>query len=290
MARLWLILLLAGAFTLATLLDPAGRRWSQRKAPAQGVVAALLGESRRLFANHFFIQSDVYLHSGYYPSIFDYQDLPPGKGAHSEALRSSSHEPDEHCSHNFLGAPRNGLDAFGRNFFPAKHTHLGDEHHAEAEAREILPWIKFAAEMDPQRAETFAVGAFWLRQLKRTDEALAFLREGRQANPDNYEILFELGDCYAEKQNPAMARNLWELALRRWHEQQDASEKPDLLSLAQVLTSLARLEVRENHRDQAVLYLEQLKKISPVPGEIQKRIQEVKAGLPFEADPPKSAP
>jgi len=31
----------------------------------------LLGDGRRLFANHFFIMADVYFHSGYYPSVFD---------------------------------------------------------------------------------------------------------------------------------------------------------------------------------------------------------------------------
>ena len=79
-----------------------------------------------------------------------------------------------------------------------------------------------------------------------------------------------------------MARNLWELALRRWRQQQGGEKKPDKFILAQILTHLTRLEVRENHRDVAVGYLEVLQKISPVPQEIQKRIDEVKAGQSFE--------
>ena len=31
----------------------------------------LLGDGRKLFANHFFVKADVSFHSGYYPSIFD---------------------------------------------------------------------------------------------------------------------------------------------------------------------------------------------------------------------------
>ena len=30
-----------------------------------------MGDSRRLFANQFFVEADVYFHSGYYPTIFD---------------------------------------------------------------------------------------------------------------------------------------------------------------------------------------------------------------------------
>ena len=30
-----------------------------------------MGDSRQLFANHFFTKADVYFHSGYYPSVFD---------------------------------------------------------------------------------------------------------------------------------------------------------------------------------------------------------------------------
>jgi tetratricopeptide (TPR) repeat protein len=292
MPWLWLSILLAAAFALATLIEPAFQRWSRRKASSQGVVAALLGDSRRLFANHFFVQSDVYLHAGYYPSIFDYEEKSAGQGGTSPALHSGEdeHESDhdhEHgpaCQHDFLGKPRNFLDAFGQNFFPSKHVHLGERGVGSTEAREILPWIKFAAEMDPQRPETFTVGAFWLRQINRNDEALAFLREGLRANPDSYEILFELGACYEDKKDDARARNLWELALRRWHEQQGGVEHPDRLALSQILTRLTRLEVRANRRLVAAGYLEQLKKFSPFPQQVQKRIDDVKAGLPFEAD------
>ena len=152
-----------------------------------------------------------------------------------------------------------------------------------ADVREIRPWLKLSAELDPQRIETYTVGAYWLRQMKKQDEALQFLREGLRANPASCEILFELGCCYEERNDPVLARNLWELALGRWREQAAGPAQPDRLLLAEMLTHLARLEVRANRRDKAISYLEVLKKISPTPQEIQKRIEEVRAGLPFEA-------
>jgi tetratricopeptide (TPR) repeat protein len=287
---LWLPTLLLAAFTLATTLEPALRTWSGRTAPSEGVIAALMGDSRRLFANHMFVQSDVYLHAGYYPSIFDQHDDSPRKGGSSQALRSNEldhnddHDHDAHCQHDFLGKPRNWIDAFGRNFFPSKHIHLGDGPGRMTEAREILPWIRFSAELDPRRPDTYTVGAYWLRQMNRQDEALLFLRQGLRANPDSYEILYELGVSYEDRKDPTLARNLWELALRHWQRQQASVQEPDRLILAQILTHLARLEMHQNRRDKAVAYLEQLKAVSAFPQEVQKRIDEVKAGLPFEAD------
>ncbi|MBI5385675.1 MAG: hypothetical protein HZA90_13435 [Verrucomicrobia bacterium] len=295
----WLRLtaLVVSAFTLATVLEPALRQWSRRKAQAQGVLAALMGDSRRLFANHLFVQSDVYLHGGYYPSIFDQSERPPDAATKPAAARQAAPRDDDHkrkdgehdehseaCDHDFLGRPRNWIDAFGRNFFPSQHTHLGEGKAGMAEAREILPWLKLSAELDPQRVETYVVAAYWLRQMNKETEALQFLREGLRHNPDSYDILFELGLCYENKNESALARNLWEISLRRWQEQQSRRERPDHLMLAQLLTHLARLEVRAHRPDVAVKYLETLKTISPHPEEIQKRIEEVKAGQPFEVE------
>lgn len=281
----WLaiIALLTGAFTLATALEPKFRAWSQRPRQAEGLLAAVLGDSRRLFANHFFIESDVYLHRGYYPTIFDHQDEPEGEHANSPGAHQHDEHGDDAASH-FFGKPRNWLDAFGRNFYPNRHLHPGEGDVSATEAREVLPWIRLAAELDPQRVETYTVGAYWLRKINKPQEALQFLREGLRLNPGSAEILFELGRSYEDQHDIVRARNLWELALRRWQEQQTGREKPDHLLLSQILLDLARLEVRENHRDRAVSYLERLKTVSPSPDQVQKRIDEVKAGLPLEAE------
>ena len=301
MLWLCLALLLTGAFTLATGLEPAFRQWSKRK-PAQSVLAMLMGDSRRLFANQSFVEADVYLHRGYYPSVFDQsrQDFhnaaaeqagavkAKSPGGHAAASAAGDHDEDE--EHSFLGKPRNWIDAFGRNFFPTKHTHPGENGESIDQVREILPWMKLSAELNPQLVESYTVGAYWLRQINRNEEALEFLRQGLRANPDSYQILYELGRCYETANDTNKARNVWELALRRWREQESTSKEPDRFMLAQILTQLIRLEARTAHRERAVDYLEMLKKISPNPEAVQKRIDEVKAGVPFEAPENQGAP
>jgi tetratricopeptide (TPR) repeat protein len=189
-------------------------------------------------------------------------------------------EEDEHDHEkevDFLGQPRDWIDRFGRNFYQSQHSHLDKP----GEAREILPWLRLSADLDPQRVETYVVAAYWLRsRLGKVDEAEQFLREGLRANPASYEILFELGKLeWENRKSPAQARNLWELALRRWHEQDAAGRKPDALICDGILANLAALEEVQGNLAQALRYLEMEVKVSPLPDVINKRITELRQKL-----------
>jgi tetratricopeptide (TPR) repeat protein len=281
-----LVLLITVCFTVATTMQPRALNWSVR-AQADSVLKVLLGDGRRLFANQFYTQADVAFHSGYYPSIFDRREKPA-----ASAIEQRHDEHDDHHEHGeqgdhgedahekemaFLNQPRDWIERFGRNFFVTEHTHL-----AQGKEREILPWLRLSAELDPQRVETYTVAAFWLRtQLGKVDEAEQFLREGLRANPRSYEILFSLGQLlYENRHDPTRARNLWEMALRRWQDQESSKEQPDISGLRDIVLNLARLEEEQGNLRRAIQHLELAKKISPQPDAVQKRIDELKSKLP----------
>jgi tetratricopeptide (TPR) repeat protein len=265
-----LLLLASAAFTLATALQPRASLWGSH-AQSDNVLKILLGDGRRLFANHFFVKADVYFHSGYYPSIFD-QAAAPKDSRHMTTEEHGDEAEEAHEKHmDFLGPPRDWIERFARHFMITKHTHLegGSE-------REILPWLKLSAELDPQRVDTYTVAAFWLRvRLGKVKEADEFLRDGLRANPNSYEILFELGRLYSENyHDPARARNVWELALRRWREQESAKPQPNNLALDEITVQLARVEEEQGNFAQAIEYLKQAIKVSPAPEALQKEILE----------------
>src|SRR4051812_22412896 len=225
----WMLVPLLGvsAFSLSTWLQPWFQSWAGNRSKSTDILTVALGDSRRLFAKHFYVKADAYFHSGYYPTIFDNQP----ESAKLHIASSQSGHGDEQAS-AFLGGPRDWIDRFSRHFYPSKHHHLGEdaghnhhegeEHHeegaGEGEERELLPWLKLSAELDPQRPETYVVTSYWLRsRLGSVDQAEKFLREGLQNNPGHYEILFELGRIYYEnRKDPTRARNVWELALKDW--------------------------------------------------------------------------
>jgi tetratricopeptide (TPR) repeat protein len=277
-----LLLLLAACFSLATFLQTRAAGWSKR-GQADSILKVLLGDGRRLFANHFFAQADVSFHSGYYPSLFD-QARAPKDTRHLTAKEGEPAAEEHEKQMNFLGPPRDWIERFGRHFIVTEHNHLQGNNE-----REILPWLRISAELDPQKIETYTVAAYWLRDLGKVKEAERFLRQGMLNNPDSYEILFELGRLYYEADHdPARARKIWDLALRKWAEQEAAQKKPDLLTLDQIAVNLSRLEEREGNLARAIQLLELSKKASPHPEPLQKQIEGLKQKLAVPS--PSAAP
>ena len=277
--RLCLPLLLLMCFCLATDLSSWFQSWQGNRAAAANLMAVALGDARRMFADHFFVKADAYFHSGFYPTIYDnlqsYQT--PHIAEDSGAMRGKNSGDET----SFLGKPRNWIDRFGREFFPSAHTHLteggasGEE--KEGEVREILPWMKLSAELDPKRVETYTVTAYWLRRLGKPTEAEDFLREGLKENPGDPQLLFDLGRLYSESwHDPVRARNVWEAGLRNLDNLPDNARDENKFVAEQLLGALAGLEEKANNTTKAVALLERLKGISPNPEAIQKWIDDMK--------------
>jgi tetratricopeptide (TPR) repeat protein len=272
-----LLVLLAAGFSLATVLQERVSGWSKRS-QSDNVMNVLFGEGRRLFANQFFVQADVSFHGGYYPSIFD-QARAPKDTSHLTAKEGDAAAEDHEKRMNFLGPPRDWIERFGRHFMITEHTHLQGNHESE-----ILPWLKLSAELDPQKIETYVVAAYWLSDLGKNKEAEHFLREGLLNNPDSYEILLDLGRLYYDRRHDAArARKFWDLALRRWSEQEAANKKPDQRKLGEIADNLAHLEEKEGSLARAIQLLELSKKASPNPQALQKQIDELKQKLAASA-------
>jgi len=282
-----LALLLTACFTLATGLAPEANRWS-RHGQSNNVFGVLFGDGRRLFANQFFTMADVYFHSGYYPSIFDLRT--EGTKAIVSASHGDKESEEDEKKEDFLGKPKDWIDRFGRNFKITTHTHLEHSHE-----REILPWIRLAADMDPQKIETYTVGAYFLCQhLHEPQEAEAFLREGLRNNPGNYEILFSLGRIYYQNDHDIdHARNVWELALNKWYDRfksDPEGAKENKLGFGEITVNLADLEREAGHYADAIKWFQAAQKVSPNPRALQLQIDEIKARMAGQTNAPAAPP
>jgi tetratricopeptide (TPR) repeat protein len=293
-------LLIVSAFGTAAALERWFQGWAGNRTKSANVIAVALGDSRKLFAKHFYIKADSYFHAGYYPTIYD------GRSDANLAMATgSSGDHDNHIAEmDFLGRPRDWIDRFSRNFFPSVHKHLDedccdhdhkhdeecehDHKHKEGEAaapkgleRELLPWLKLASVLDPERPETYVVASFWLRsRLGKVDEAEQFLREGLRANPQSYELLFELGRIYYEsRKDNSRARILWQLALKNYRASEEFKNNTDFLTHLQLLAFLGKLEEQESNYAEALKYFEQLKEISPSREQVQSWIDWLKERL-----------
>lgn len=261
-----LVLLATVCFALTGAVLPWRETTTGTRGGSAGVLQTLLGDTRRAFAGYFFTKADIYYHNGFTTPF-------SGGDSHMAEEASASHSgPHDADGHDAIGQPpaRDWLENFGRHFYPSRHSHIervGDE-------REILPWLCISAELDPHKAETYTVTAYWLRQhLGRVDEAEQFLREGLRNNPDSFKILFELGRLLLENRKDAMrAGSLWEQALRKWTDREAARGQPDRQLLALIAGQLAQLEERAGRLVPAVYYYDLLKRVSKNPDAVQKTI------------------
>jgi tetratricopeptide (TPR) repeat protein len=284
--RLLLVLLLTGGVSTAAYLQPRLASWEGAQRREGSVLQILLGDGRRLFANHFFLKADAYFHRGAYHGVFD----PPTDAAeelhmaHGGAEHHETHAPDQEPPQAAHARADPSLDK--RDWIGWLNARLGPDAHVHLEGggeeRELLPWLRLSAELDPHRVQTYTVAAFWLRtRLGKVAEAEQFLWEGLRQNPGNPEILGELGQLYARnRQDPRRARNVWELALRRWNEQAAAGAQPDEFLRLQLLGNLAQLERNEGRLPRAIQYLEALRSLSPNPAAVEAQIRDLKTQLP----------
>ncbi|HEX3889729.1 MAG TPA: hypothetical protein VHX90_02670 [Verrucomicrobiae bacterium] len=290
---LLLIALLVFCFGLAANLQPRFQSLENSRRQSNNFFNLLLGDSSKIFANSFFVKADAYYHSGYYPTIFDNNSAfqTPHIAEDTGAVASHNQGAEET---SFMGPPRDWIDAFGRHFIPNRHTHLDeggptDDLSKSSEVREILPWLKLSAELDPEDIKTYVVTAFWLRtRLNQVSEADQVLREGLRNNPNDPQLLFELGRICSENYHDAnRARNIWEAALRSWARQEPGVPQSERLKMtnenfdsrfmfAQLQTSLAQLEEKSGNLDAAITRWQQAKLASPTPDDIQKHIDELK--------------
>jgi tetratricopeptide (TPR) repeat protein len=294
---LLLLALLIFCFGLAANLQPQFWDLEKQNHQSNNFFAQLLGDSSRIFANSFATKADAYYHSGYYPTIFDnneaFKTLHMAEDTGAVASRNQGDET------SFMGPPRDWIDAFGRHFIPNRHTHLDeggptDDLSKSDEVREILPWLKLSAELDPQNIQTILATSFFLRtKMNKVSDAEDVLREALRNNPDNPQLLFELGRIRFENYDDMLrARNIWEAGLRSLQKQIAGKKKDELdfddrFLFEQLQTKLAQLEENAGNTSAAVAHWEKVKMVSPNPGEIQKHIDEItqKSSAPASANP-----
>ncbi len=290
-----LIALLVLCFGLAAYLETWFQSWQGSRTKSADVLNTLLGDSRRMFANHFYVKADEYYHSGFYPTIFDnHQHFEtPHMAADTGAVQSNNHGEDT----GFMGQPRDWIDAFSRHFIPNHHTHLDEggpaDDLSDTEAvGEILPWLKLSTELDPNNVQTYVVTAYWLRvRMNKTAEAEQVLREGLRQNPRSYEILFELGRLYSEsKHDVTRARNVWELGARYWQELDAKEQEENPLPYEQITAHLGQLEEDAGNWQAAIKWYQIAQKHSLTPDALQKGIDEIRLKMAGQTNPPAALP
>lgn len=151
------------------------------------VYMRFLGEGRSIVSGMSLYQADRYFHGGA-------GHCEPEHGALAISKREYDHE-DHHEVHAVKEPLRWGpLMRLADEVALTEHKHLKGK-----EVKEIVPWLYYAAEIDPHNITAYTLSAYYLcDRLGKAKDAIVFLREGLANNPDSWELNAEMGRIYFE--------------------------------------------------------------------------------------------
>jgi TPR repeat protein len=123
------------------------------------------------------------------------------------------------------------------------------------------------------------------------DGAERLLRDGMLENPKNCELLYELGKLYYDgRHQAAHARNIWELAVFRWQEQERPKPTPDTYMLWLMADHLGALEEDQHNYERALQWYQIARNVAHTPAELQRKIDDLKARMNAESPAPTNNP
>ncbi|MFH1305158.1 MAG: tetratricopeptide repeat protein [Candidatus Omnitrophota bacterium] len=152
------------------------------------VFLRFLGETRSVVSAVSILQADRYFHGG----------IGDMNGTHAECLASagkgSLHEEQSRDKIAPGMNPFNILFRISENIEITAHRHLSGD-----QVKEIIPWLYYAARIDPHNIMAYTITGFYLAdKLHKVNEALDFLRNGLRNNPASWQINAEMGRIYFE--------------------------------------------------------------------------------------------
>ena len=169
-------------------------------------LAAMLGEFRTSASDLMFIQTERYLHGGISFRKGTAHAMEQDHDEHEHDLmhehehgveHDQDHEHDAACScqGEETAIPRKEKDFrgwIGDLYREVKPWRDPAKPHIHTDGRELLPWFRLMTMSDPHYVQGYLAGAYWL-QRESLAEAMAFVEEGIQKNPNAFQLYVSRG-------------------------------------------------------------------------------------------------
>ncbi len=139
------------------------------------------------------------------------------------------------------------------------HRHL-----AEEEFNELLPWVWAACRAAPENIQAYQIGSYVLwRYTNDPAPAMRLLHEGLVANPESYELAFDLAEYYLNRMGDSAAAEEWFRRAYDWNRlDKRATEEAKIIKL-RTLLYLGHLAWQQGARDTIAELLHEAQQINP---------------------------
>ncbi|MEI8345633.1 MAG: hypothetical protein WCG06_06135 [Candidatus Omnitrophota bacterium] len=151
------------------------------------VMQRIFGSAEEAVGDTLFLKADSYFHGGSAEPHEDNAQTLSQEGLIKEDPHAGDKQPQ----------PADWIENVNRQILMHQHYHLSG-----VKKREMLPFLAWAAALDPHNTEAILTAAFWLGgEFNRPEEALKILQKGYADNPASWEIVSALGDYYFKRKN-----------------------------------------------------------------------------------------
>ncbi len=234
---------LLAALLWVALFSLASARGARADPAAPGdVLARAFGSLRLLAARHAYREADRFFHRGI---------------GH---LRTASFDDP--------------LQRLRRTLAPALHEHLPD-----ADAVELMPWLRWTVAADPTNVEAWLVAVFWLNSvIRRPDLARLACREALAANPGDYRPYLQWARLLLQDGLWGPAARVCDRALARWPAPLAADDPDARLDRARLLEWRGYLWAFAGERDRAESALAEVAALRPEHQLVRIELQRLQSG------------
>ncbi len=206
-----------------------------------------------LVGDYFWNKADDYFHGG-----VSHRTREHHKMYRNEAVHQETEDVSKKQSHLDF------IQRINAAVMVNKHIHLSG-----VEAKEILPWFRLAALLNPHNVNAYVIGAFWLaRKFGKPEKAMEFLKEGRENNPDDYRIYWEFAFLYYYRRDFEKAIESLETSKSFWK----SRISPNDDEMASLYDFLGFLYWKTGEYSKSLENYEKFLKIFPADQEIKDRI------------------
>ncbi len=189
---------------------------------------------------------------------------------------------DEADTYFHLGVAHAGRPAFRDSWYQATARVVAPDRHVHPEGAsiyEVMPWLRFATEVDPHNVEAYLAIAFWLAgQGKRPDLAARSLLEAQRNNPTDYRILMERARLYIQDQDDLHAAKTLDLGLKLWPSPMPPTDPQARLDLAQMLAFRAFIANLQGQPQLALKLFKMAHQLFPHNAALGERIADLEQG------------
>jgi tetratricopeptide (TPR) repeat protein len=204
-------------------------------------------------------------------------------GASRVALGNSFFEEADNYFHKGVGHVQQ--KAFSNDLFQMLKAEIEPSVHVHpegVEVSEIMPWLRFTTEMDPNNVDAYLTTAYWLEgSIRRPDLAEAVLREAQMNNPKDYRVINERAKMLFGTGNDGKAATLLDAAIKLWPGGQDPEDQQTRIDLAQMLSYRAFLFELNGHCGQALDLFKKAYARMPNNNALEQRVHALERGEDF---------